>query len=85
MKIKKVMKIGRDATNDLCVQDDLQMSNYHAVIVYENGGYYMRDEKSTNQIWRRLSNEGVQSVPYELDIGDTIKVGSSTFTLEMNE
>lgn len=59
--------IGRDQQNSFCVQDDSQMSNFHAKISYfkptsspsdRQEGFYLQDVGSTNRTWLRLSAEG---------------------------
>jgi pSer/pThr/pTyr-binding forkhead associated (FHA) protein len=64
------LTIGRDQQNTFCVQEDSQMSNYHAKIGYEpavgaqNSNqrcFYLADVGSTNRTWLRLSAEGEQS------------------------
>ena len=64
------LTIGRDQQNSFCVQEDSQMSNYHAKISYKQAmgtsanaqqprtGFYLTDVGSTNRTWLRLSAEG---------------------------
>ena len=63
------LTIGRDQQNSFCVQEDSQMSNYHAKISYKQTagppgpnqqkvGFYLTDVGSTNRTWLRLSAEG---------------------------
>lgn len=62
------LTIGRDPNNSFCVQEDSQMSNFHAKISYRSqlngqlgGGFLLSDVGSTNRTWLRLSAEGEQS------------------------
>jgi hypothetical protein len=58
------LTIGRDQNNTFCVQEDSQMSNFHAKISYrsqinnQQGGFLLSDVGSTNRTWLRLSAEG---------------------------
>lgn len=58
------LSIGRDMNNTFYVQEDSQMSNFHATIKYHSGsegkaqGFYLQDIGSTNRTWLRLSAEG---------------------------
>ena len=58
------LSIGRDMQNTFYVQEDSQMSNFHAKISYYRGsaekpeGFYLQDVGSTNRTWLRLSAEG---------------------------
>ena len=83
--------IGRDQNNAFCVQDDSQMSNYHAKITYHQRqegmqeGFYLQDVGSTNRTWLRLSSEGEQSNLHPLKEGDIIKIGSTVFVVQSND
>ena len=57
------LTIGRDPNNTFCVQEDSQMSNFHAKITYSSqaAGFLLADVGSTNRTWLRLSAEGEQS------------------------
>ncbi len=44
---QEAITVGRDSTNDLCLPH-LSVSNFHAVIIPENGGVILKDLKSTN-------------------------------------
>lgn len=83
--------IGRDQNNTFCVQDDSQMSNFHAKITYQKPGegraegFYLQDLGSTNRTWLRLSSEGEQSSLQPLKINDIIKIGSTVFVVQTND
>ena len=85
------LTIGRDQQNTFCVQEDSQMSNYHAKISYKMGsnggqrGFYLNDVGSTNRTWLRLSAEGEQSNLYPLKVGDILKIGSTVFVVESSD
>ena len=60
------LTIGRDPNNTFCVQEDSQMSNFHAEIKFQQNaagnnldGFLLNDVGSTNRTWLRLSAEGV--------------------------
>lgn len=84
------LSIGRDMNNTFYVQEDSQMSNFHAKISYcpggtESGGkqqgFYLQDVGSTNRTWLRLSAEGEVSALHPLKINDIIKIGSTVFVV----
>jgi pSer/pThr/pTyr-binding forkhead associated (FHA) protein len=86
--------IGRDQQNSFCVQDDSQMSNFHAKITYfkpnsspsdRQEGFYLQDVGSTNRTWLRLSAEGEQSNLHPLRVNDIIKIGSTVFVVQSND
>ena len=88
------LTIGRDQQNTFCVQEDSQMSNYHAKISYKVGGgpggssqrgFYLTDVGSTNRTWLRLSAEGEQSSLHPLKVGDILKIGSTVFVVESSD
>ena len=88
------LTIGRDQQNTFCVQEDSQMSNYHAKISYKAGGgsggssqrgFYLTDVGSTNRTWLRLSAEGEQSTLHPLKVGDILKIGSTVFVVESSD
>ena len=86
------LSIGRDMNNTFYVQEDSQMSNFHAKISYHPGtassdgqdkpqGFYLQDVGSTNRTWLRLSSEGEVSNLHPLKINDIIKIGSTVFVV----
>lgn len=84
------LSIGRDMNNTFYVQEDSQMSNFHAKISYCQGGsesggkqqgFYLQDVGSTNRTWLRLSAEGEVSALHPLKINDIIKIGSTVFVV----
>ena len=90
------LSIGRDMQNTFYVQEDSQMSNFHAKISYHRGGvdqngndkpegFYLQDVGSTNRTWLRLSAEGEVSQLNPLKINDIIKIGSTVFVVQSND
>ena len=81
------LTIGRDPNNTFCVQEDSQMSNFHANITYsqQRGGFLLADVGSTNRTWLRLSAEGEQSQLHQIKIGDYLKIGSTVFQVESSD
>ena len=81
------LTIGRDPNNSLTVQEDSQMSNFHAKIQYsqQTGGFLLTDVGSTNRTWLRLSAEGEQSSLHALKVGDYLKIGSTVFQVESSD
>ena len=47
---KKLVKIGRDETNDIVIPEQ-SVSGLHATIEFRNGHYYLEDQRSTNGTW----------------------------------
>lgn len=81
------LTIGRDPNNTFCVQEDSQMSNFHAKITFNSqvGGFLLTDVGSTNRTWLRLSAEGEQSQLHQIKIGDYLKIGSTVFQVESSD
>lgn len=65
--------IGRGSTNDLALdsQKDLDASKDHAVVSFENGGYFITDKGSTNGTY--VNGKRVDSA--EISNGDEIQFG----------
>lgn len=70
--------IGRDASADICIPDDSQISGRHMMILYRNidNKFKYRDEQSSNGTFvnKQLSDEG------ELENYDIIRLGNTVFT-----
>jgi predicted component of type VI protein secretion system len=85
------LSIGRDMQNSFYVQEDSQMSNFHAKISYQaeggdkQAGFYLQDVGSTNRTWLRLSAEGEISQLHPLKVNDIIKIGSTVFVVQSND
>ena len=68
---KKVVKIGRDDSNDIVIPRD-SISSLHATLEYRNGYYYLEDHRSTNGT--RLNSKRVkENTPMRLKSGDKIQ------------
>ena len=79
----KVVKIGRDESNDIVIPKD-SISSLHATIEYRNGYYYLEDHRSTNGT--RLNNMKVkENSPMRLKSGDRIQFAIFEFRFLMPE
>ena len=79
----KVVKIGRDASNDIVIPKN-SISSLHATIEYRNGYYYLEDHRSTNGT--RLNNMKVkENTPMRLKSGDKIQFAVYEFRFLMPE
>ncbi|MFC1876470.1 FHA domain-containing protein [Thermodesulfobacteriota bacterium] len=79
----KVVKIGRDDSNDIVIPKD-SISSLHATIEYRNGYYYIEDHRSTNGT--RLNNMRVkENTPMRLKSGDKIQFAVFEFRFLMPE
>jgi hypothetical protein len=68
---KRVIKIGRDDSNDIIIIKD-SISSLHATIEYRNGIYYLIDQRSTNGT--RLNNAMLkENTPMRLKSGDKVQ------------
>ena len=69
--------IGRDASCDICIPDDNQLSGRHMSIMYRNvdNKFKFRDEQSSNGTFinKELKDDG------ELENYDIIRLGSTLF------
>ncbi|MDX2446977.1 MAG: FHA domain-containing protein [Desulfobacterales bacterium] len=80
---KKVVKIGRDESNDIVIPKD-SISSLHATIDYRNGYYYLEDHRSTNGT--RLNDFKVnENTPMRLKSGDKIQFAIYEFRFLMPE
>ena len=79
----KVVKIGRDESNDIVIPKD-SISSLHATIEYRNGYYYLEDHRSTNGT--RLNNMKIkENTPMRLKSGDKIQFAIFEFRFLMPE
>ena len=79
----KVVKIGRDDSNDIVIPKD-SISSLHATIDYRNGYYYLEDHRSTNGT--RLNDMKVkENTPMRLKSGDKIQFAVYEFRFLMPE
>jgi hypothetical protein len=68
--------IGREASNDICIAGDSQVSSKHSIIQYlaADGKFRIKDELSSNGTF---VNENLKTEVYELSTFDIIRVGST--------
>jgi len=79
----KVVKIGRDESNDIVIPKD-SISSLHATIEYRNGCYYLEDHRSTNGT--RLNDFKVkENTSMRLKSGDKIEFAIYEFRFLMPE
>jgi ABC transport system ATP-binding/permease protein len=72
--LKQRTTIGRDATNDIEVKDDLLVSRFHAELTQHRDGYFeVVDLNSANGTFVN----GKRTKRSRLDVGDTLAIGSS--------
>jgi len=80
---EKVVKIGRDESNDIVIPKD-SISSLHATIEYRNGYYYLEDHRSTNGT--RLNDFKInENTPMRLKSGDKIQFAIYEFRFLMPE
>lgn len=74
------VRIGRDPSNQIVLNDDRYTSRYHAWVTYENNDFWLEDLGSTNGTM--LNGELVEKREL-LHSGDKIRIGETemTFTL----
>ncbi len=53
-KIEKIT-IGRTSNHLINFPDDVNLSNFHSIISFIDGSYFIEDGGSTNGTWERLS------------------------------
>jgi hypothetical protein len=79
----KVVKIGRDESNDIVIPRD-SISSLHATLEYRNGYYYLEDHRSTNGT--RLNGFKVkENTSMRLKSGDKIEFAIYEFRFLMPE
>lgn len=80
---KKVVKIGRDESNDIVIPMN-SISSLHATIEFRNGYYYLEDHRSTNGT--RLNGFKLnENTPMRLKSGDKIQFAIYEFRFLMPE
>lgn len=74
------VRIGRDPSNQIVLNDDRYTSRYHAWVTYESNLFWLEDLGSTNGT---LLNDEIVEKREQLSSGDRIKIGETemTFTL----
>jgi pSer/pThr/pTyr-binding forkhead associated (FHA) protein len=76
------VRIGRDPSNQIVLNDDRYTSRYHAWVTYEGGKFWLEDLGSTNGT---LLNEKLVEKREQLHTGDKIKIGESEMTFALLE
>lgn len=76
----KPITIGRSKDADVTLADE-KVSRLHCGIRLENGDFYLKDLKSRNGT--TVNGEKIESV--QLQMGDRIQVGSTTFIFEEDD
>jgi hypothetical protein len=70
--------IGRDTNNTIILMKDPTISGKHLNILFKQGRYWAKDEMSANGSF--INGEEMEiSKPYELNDGDTLKLGDTVF------
>ncbi|MGO2745929.1 FHA domain-containing protein FhaB/FipA [Microbacterium sp.] len=72
------MTIGRSSESGLVIRDDYT-SSHHARLLLRGGTWAIQDLDSTNGTF--LAGKRLGSSPTSIDIGDSVKVGATTFEL----
>ncbi len=73
-------RIGRHSDNDIVLDDDTDVSRYHAVIIDTGTGFVIYDSKSTNGV--EVQHQRIRGSATLAD-GDRIRIGSHEFTVEI--
>lgn len=74
----EAMTIGRSSESGLVIRDDYT-SSHHARLLLRGDTWAIQDLDSTNGTF--LSGKRLGSAPASISIGDTVKVGATTFEL----
>jgi pSer/pThr/pTyr-binding forkhead associated (FHA) protein len=74
---KKRIVIGRAEDADVCLDNPL-VSRRHALVSFENGGWRVEDLATSNGLWVN----GKRVMTSDLQIGDTIEIGSHVLVFE---
>jgi serine/threonine-protein kinase len=80
--VEEELVIGRNASEEGRLADDLEISRRHARVRRSNGGFVLEDLGSTNGTF--LNGERIDG-PRELALGDTIEVGGTTLVMEAGD
>jgi class 3 adenylate cyclase len=67
------MQIGREATCEIFLENDLRVSRHHAVCVSDDDGWIIQDDDSANGTFVN----GLRTLSYPLRDGDRIKIGDT--------
>src|ERR1043166_9394164 len=74
---------GRDATCDLSLVDDPEISRFHARMFWSEGGWWIEDLTSTNGTFvGEFQNAERVTAPRKLESGSIFRVGLTRFRVE---
>lgn len=76
------VRIGRDPSNQIVLNDDRYTSRYHAWITYESAKFWLEDLGSTNGT---MLNGQVVEQREQLRSGDRIKIGETEMIFQLLE
>jgi len=74
---KSLIRIGRDPNNDIAIPEET-VSSLHATIEYQDGFFYLEDQRSKNKTYIN-GKEIVPYSPIKLKSGDVIKINVYKF------
>lgn len=74
---KSLIKIGRDTNNDVAIPEET-VSSLHATIEYQDGFFYLEDQRSKNKTYLN-GKEIAPYSPIKLKSGDVIKINVYKF------
>jgi len=74
---KSLLRIGRDTSNDVAIPEET-VSSFHATIEYQDGFFYLEDQRSKNKTY--LNGEEVEPYsPKKLKSGDVVTINVYKF------
>lgn len=74
---KSLIRIGRDTSNDVAIPEET-VSSFHAAIEYQDGFFYLEDQRSKNKTY--LNGEEVEPYsPKKLKSGDVVTINVYKF------
>lgn len=80
---KLEFSIGRAPSSDILLSKDKLTSRRHATIRYENGAYYLTDERSANGTFVN-GQQLEEKTPYKLQNGDRVAIGEYEMVFHAN-
>jgi hypothetical protein len=76
--------IGRDPKNTIIITKDTTISSEHVTILYKKGKFKIKDRMTANGTF--LNDEELEvEEAYDLNDGDTVKVGNTVFKFKASE
>lgn len=80
---KSPIKIGRDTNNDVAIPEET-VSSLHAIIEYQDGFFYLEDQRSKNKTY--LNGEEIAPYsPIKLKSGDVVKINVYKFIFILSD